>query len=616
VAAAARRLALRHNAIDDHKPRKNTAPQKDTDEHTNHRRTQKDTETLGQTQGHRKHRRIHKPQKDTEKYRVTEKHRRTQIVLMNVEADVNRPRRAIPVILLVATALVLQTGIGAQQFQYPATRKVDHVDTYHGTTVADPYRWLEDDNAPETAKWVEAQNQVTFGYLERIPYRARLKARLETLYNYPKYSVPFRKGEYFFFRKNDGLQNQSVLYIQKGLEGQPEVLIDPNEWAEDGTVRLTTFSLSKDGKYAVYGVSQSGSDWQDYQVMEISTRRTLPEKLEWIKVSSVAWKGDGFFYSRYPSPRPGTERSSRNENHQVYFHRVGTPQQADEIVYQDPANPQRFHTVSTTEDERFAILEISERGKGKKGNALFVRDLSQGEREFAPLFGTIGDDTFDVIDNVGGTLLVFTDRGAPNGRVIRVDPKRPDETNWQAVLPERPEPLERASSAGGKLFATYLKDVTTRAYVFSLDGKLENEVGFPDLGSAAGFGGERDDPFVFYSFTSFNFRRSTGTTSPRGRACFSDPPRFPGSIRGLTRPVRCSTPARTARGCPCFSSTARDWCSRATTRRCFTGTAASTSRRRRASTHCAWRCSSRVSSTRWRISEAVASTGKNGTRRG
>jgi prolyl oligopeptidase len=220
-----------------------------------------------------------------------------------------------------------------QRFDYPQTRKTDHVDTYHGTSVPDPYRWLEDDNSPETAQWVEAENKVTFAYLEKIPYRAELKKRLETLYNYPKYGAPSRKGEYFFFTKNDGLQNQSVLYVQKGLAGAPEVLIDPNTWSADGTVRLTAFALSKDGKYAAYGVSRSGSDWQEFNVMEIATKKTLPDKLEWVKVSGASWRGDGFFYSRYPAPAKGRELSSANENHQVYYHKVGTAQSADALVF-------------------------------------------------------------------------------------------------------------------------------------------------------------------------------------------------------------------------------------------------------------------------------------------
>jgi len=394
--------------------------------------------------------------------------------------------------------------LAQQRFDYPQTRKVDHVDTYHGTKVPDPYQWLEDDNSPETAQWVEAENKVTFAYLERIPYRAELKKRLETLYNYPKYGAPSRKGEYFFFSKNDGLQNQSVLYIQNGLTGTPEVLIDPNTWSADGTSRLGAFALSKDGRYAVVGVSRAGSDWQEYGVMEVATKTMLPDKLEWIKVSGASWRGDGFFYSRYPAPAKGRELSSANENHQVYFHKVGTPQSADELVFQDPANPQRFHMVGTTEDERFAVLAVSDRGKGKKGNAVFVRDLAKNETTFRPLIGTIGDDTFGVIDNVGGKLLVQTDKGAPNGKVVLIDPANPAEANWKTILPERPEPLQDAGTAGGKLFATYLKDVATVASVHALDGTLENEIRLPGPGSAGGFGGERGDTFVFYTFTSFS----------------------------------------------------------------------------------------------------------------
>jgi prolyl oligopeptidase len=417
-------------------------------------------------------------------------------------------RRFVSPWAVAAAAAMVVAAAYAQQasptLDYPQTRKVDHVDTYHGVQVPDPYRWLEDDNSPETAAWVAAQNKVTFGYLERIPYRAALKARLEQLYNYPKYSAPSRKGEHFFFSKNDGLQNQSVLYVQKGLTGTPEVLIDPNTWSADGTSRLGAFSLSRGGRYAVVGVSRAGSDWQEYGVMEVGTKKMLADKLEWIKVSGASWKGDGFFYSRYPAPAKGRELSSANENHQVYFHRVGTPQSADELVFQDPANPQRFHTVGTTEDERFAILNVSDRGKGKKGNALFVRDLSKGETAFRPLIGEIGDDSFGVIDNVGDRLLVETDKGAPNGRVVLIDPADPAEANWKTVLAERPEVLQGAGTAGGKLFVTYLKDVATVAEVHALDGALENAVQLPGPGTAGGFGGERDDTFVFYTFTSFN----------------------------------------------------------------------------------------------------------------
>ena len=238
--------------------------------------------------------------------------------------------------------------------------------------------------------------------------------------------------------------------------------------------------------------------------MELATKKTLGDKIEWVKVSGVAWQGDGFFYSRYPAPAEGKEKASINENHLVYFHRVGTAQSEDVMVYEDRANPQRFHTLDTTDDERFALLSISERGKGKDGNALFVRDLSRNDREFTPLISTITDDSFGVIDNVGDALLVETNRGAPNWRVVLIDPKQPAESNWKTILPERAEPIASVRTAGGKLFATYLKDVATKAYVHNLDGRLENEIALPGPGTASGFGGERDDTFVFYGFNSLN----------------------------------------------------------------------------------------------------------------
>jgi prolyl oligopeptidase len=395
----------------------------------------------------------------------------------------------------------LGVTVGAQKPQYPQTRKVDHTDTYHGVKVADPYRWLEDDNSPETAKWVEEQNKVTFAYLEKIPYRAKIKERLEQIYNYPKIGAPFRKGALYFFYKNDGLQNQSVLYVQKGLDGKPEVLLDPNQWSPDGTVRLS-FTPSKDAKYGVVGISKSGSDWQEYQVMEVATKKMLPDQIKWVKVSGASWAGDGFFYSRYPEPEKGRELSTKNEHHQVWFHKLGTTQAQDELVYEDKGNPQRFHTLGTTEDERFAILTISDRGKGKKGNAVFFRDVTKNDKKFTPLVGEITNDSFGVIDNVGDKFLVETNKNAPNGKVVLFDPKT---GSWSDVVPEKPEPLQNAGTAGGKLFTSYLKDVTTRVNVYSLDGKLEHEVKLPGPGTAGGFGGNNDDKFVFYTFTSPNY---------------------------------------------------------------------------------------------------------------
>ncbi len=408
-------------------------------------------------------------------------------------------RRSLAALL---AAIALGSVLPGQQLRYVQTRKGDHVDIYHGTKVPDPYRWLEDDTSAETAAWVEAQNKVTFPYLQNIPFRDQLQKRVRALNDYEKYTAPSRKGPYVFFRKNDGLQNQSVLYIQKGIDGQAEVLIDPNAWSPDGTVQLSTFVPSKDAKYAVYGISRSGSDWQEYKVMELATKRTLSDTIQWVKVSSAAWHGDGFYYSRYPAPEAGKDKASVNENHRVYFHKVSTPQSQDVLVYEDKANPQRFHIVSTTEDERFAILDISDRGKGKDGNAVFVRDLSKGETTFTPVISEIGNDTFGVLDNVGSDLLIQTNYKTPNWRVIKVDPARPQEANWTDVLPEKPEPLQDAGTAGGKLFATYLKDVTTRAYVYDLEGKLEREVQLPGLGVAGGFGGPFDARDVFYTFNS------------------------------------------------------------------------------------------------------------------
>ena len=410
---------------------------------------------------------------------------------------------------IASTALGLALGFGlgaacAEELAYIETKMIDQVDDYHGTKVADPYRWLEDESAPETAAWIAAQNNVTFPYLEAIPFREALRARVIELNDYERFSAPSRKGPYFFFSRNEGLQNQSVLFIQQGQSGTPDVLIDPNAWSQDGTALLSAFAPSRDAKYAVYGISQSGSDWQEYKVMELATKRTLDDSIVWVKVSDIAWHGDGFFYSRYPQPPEGAEIASINEDHRVFFHTLGTPQSADELVYADSANPQRFHTVATTEDERYAVLTLSDRGKGLDGNAIYVRDLAAGEREFRPVVEDITDFTFLVIDNVGSALLVATNYDAPNWRVVRIDPKNPAEANWVDVLPERPEPLESAQTGGGKLFATYLKDVTTRAYVYDLSGNLENEIALPGLGAAAGFSAPHDATFAFYTFNSLN----------------------------------------------------------------------------------------------------------------
>jgi len=393
------------------------------------------------------------------------------------------------------------TAALAQPLAYPTARKTDQVDTYNSTTVSDSYRWLEDDRSAETGEWVKAQNKVTFGYLEQIPYRKQLQNRLEKIYNYPKYSAPSRKGDWFYFSKNDGLQNQSVLYRQKGLDGTPEVVLDPNKLSTDGTTRLSTFSISKEGSYAVVGTSKGGSDWNEFQIMDLKTKQYLPEKIEWVKVSGSAWQGNGFYYSRYPKPE-GSALAAKNENHQVFFHTLNTPQSADRLVFEDAQNPQRFHNLRTSDDERYALLSVSDRGKGKDGNSLYYMDTKSGQKTFTPVVSDITDARYSFIDNDGDALLIETNADAPNGKVVRFDPSTKKMT---VVLPEKPEPLTDAGTAGGKLFATYSKDVTSLVAVYSLSGKLENDIKLPAVGTVGGFGGERDDKFVFYTFTSFTF---------------------------------------------------------------------------------------------------------------
>ncbi len=388
---------------------------------------------------------------------------------------------------------------------YPATVRGSQTDLYHGVEVHDPYRWLEADNSAETKAWVEAQNRVTFAFLDSIPFRPALNARLEELYDYPKYSQPIRRGSTYVFAKNDGLQNQSVWYRQTGLDGTPEVLLDPNTFSPDGTTVLSVFELSKDGSRAVYGKSQGGSDWHELRVLDLPTGQTLNDRVSWVKVSEVAWAGNGFFYSRYPETEPGKELSTRNVNHRVYYHRIGTPQDEDELVFDDPQHPERFHTVEVTEDERFAVLTVSDRGTGKNGNALFYRDLTRPHSTFVPIVADISDDSFTVIDTDDDRFLIHTNHDAPNGKVVAFDMRATGEGAWTDVITERREPLESVGASGGRLFAIHLKDVASHVSVFSPSGMLERTITLPGLGTATGFSGRRDDTTTFYTFTSFNY---------------------------------------------------------------------------------------------------------------
>ncbi|MEO8147604.1 MAG: prolyl oligopeptidase family serine peptidase [Bacteroidia bacterium] len=389
----------------------------------------------------------------------------------------------------------------AEKITYPATAKDSIVDDYFGTKVADPYRWLEYDTAANVKDWVVAENKVTFSYLDKIPYRDKIKKRLTEIFNYPKYASPFRAGEYYFFNKNDGLQNQSVIYFQKGLEGTPEVFLDPNKMSSDGTAAVSLLGTSKDKKYMAYAINKSGSDWQEIYVMEIATKKLLDDKLEWVKFSGAAWKGDGFYYSRYDKPVAGKEFSSQNQFHKIFYHKLGDEQDKDVLVYEDKKHPLRYFGAQTTEDERFLLVYVSE---GTDGTEINCKDLSANQKEFNIIFPGFKDNAM-IINNDGDKLLMQTDAGAPNQRVVSVDPKNPAKENWKDIVPEKPELLMGASAGGGKIFVDYLKDVTTRAYQYDYKGTLEKEIVLPGIGSAGGFGGNWDDKIIFYTFTSFTF---------------------------------------------------------------------------------------------------------------
>jgi prolyl oligopeptidase len=405
--------------------------------------------------------------------------------------------------LLCLLALgIIAPGTQAEPPQRPQTRQSDQSDDYHGTVVQDPYRWLEDDNSAETAAWVAEQNKVTFGYLEAIPFRNALKDRLLKLINYPRYGLPFHYGQTYFFSKNDGLQKQAVWYVQKGLNGTPEVLIDPNQMSADGTTSLSFITFNKAGTLASYGQSVGGSDWKEIHVLDVATKKVLEDKVEWAKVTGAAWAGDGFYYSRYDAPADGHLLSAKNENHKIYFHKVGTPQSQDRLIYEDPKHLLRFHSAGTSEDERYLFVDISDRGSGKDGNSILYQDLSDPNGSLKPLIAEITDDQHSVVDEIDGKFLVETNKDAPRGRLVLIDPAT---GQWKDVIPQGPDVLSHVSSAGHKLFAHYLKDVSTHIKVYSMKGKLENEVTLPGLGTASGFGGWKDDSNVFYSFSSYNY---------------------------------------------------------------------------------------------------------------
>lgn len=410
---------------------------------------------------------------------------------------------ALSVTIIATSCNDKKTELVQEKLNYPKTEKVNQVDDYFGTKVEDPYRWLENDTAENTKRWVDEQRKVTEGYLSKIPFRKQLAKRIEELINFPKYSSPFKIGDYTFFYKNDGLQNQSVLYFQKENQ-EPKVFLDPNTLSADGTAAMSLMGFSNDNKYVAYAINQSGSDWQTIYVMEIATQKILEDKLEWVKFSGAAWKGNGFYYSRYNAPVKGKEFSNVNEYHKVYYHKLGDNQAKDELVYEDEQHPLLYLNASVTQDERFLILYTS---AGTSGSELFCKDLSAPQSKFNLLFKGFDYD-YAVIDNVGDKLLVKTNNGASNQQVVLVDPKNSQKENWKVIIAEKPEFMENASTCGNKLFVSYLKDVATHVYQYDLNGTLEHEINLPGLGTAEGFGGKTKDQEFYYTYTSFVYPTS------------------------------------------------------------------------------------------------------------
>ena len=402
----------------------------------------------------------------------------------------------------VFMGVAMMASISFCQLKYPDTKKVTQTDNYFGTKVSDPYRWLEDDKSDETAAWVTAENKITQDYLSKIPFREQVRKRLEEMWNYPKYTSPFKEGQYYYYYKNDGLQNQSILYRQAGLNGTPEVFIDPNTMSKDGTAAVSAPAFSKNKKYAAYLIAQSGSDWQEGHLMDAATKKVLDDKIQWIKFSGISWKGeDGFYYSRYPQPDEKSMMSKQNQFHKVYYHKIGTPQSSDVLVYEDASHPLRNVYAGVTEDESFLIINTTE---GTSGSEIWIKNLKNDQKDFSLLIKGF-DTEASVVDNDGDRLLVKTNADAPNYKVVSIDPKNPSKENWQTIIPTRTKLLLNVGTAGNKLFLTYLEDASSRVYQTNYKGILEREIKLPGIGTAGGFGGNRDDNELFYSYTSFNY---------------------------------------------------------------------------------------------------------------
>lgn len=381
---------------------------------------------------------------------------------------------------------------------YPETKKVDTITNYFGTEVKDPYRWLEDDMSEETGQWVEAQNKVTFDYLDQIPYRDALKKRLEKLWNYEKVGSPFKEGDYTYFYKNDGLQNQYVVYRQKEDE-EPEVFLDPNTFSEDGTTSLAGLSFSKNGKFAAYSISEGGSDWRKVIVIDAITKDIKEDTLIDVKFSGISWKGnEGFYYSSYDKPE-GSELSAKTDQHKLYYHKLGTSQKDDELIFGGTTSEKnRYVGGSVTEDDRYLIISAS---TSTSGNKLFIKDLQDKNSKLKTIVDDYDSDSY-VIENIGSKLYIVTNRNAPNKKIVTVDASNPTPENWKDFIPET-ENVLNPSTGAGYFYANYMVDAVSKVLQYDMNGKLIREVKLPGVGSAGGFGGKKDANELYFSFSNY-----------------------------------------------------------------------------------------------------------------
>jgi prolyl oligopeptidase len=407
---------------------------------------------------------------------------------------------------------------------YPLTRTTNVVDDYNGVKVADPYRWLEDDNSPETKAWVDAQNKVTFAYLQGIPELPAIRARLTKLWNYERYGVPFKEGGRYFFTKNDGLQNQSVLFTMASLDAPPTVLLDPNKLSADGTVALASYSISNDGNLMAYALATAGSDWREWRVRDIRTGQDLPDLVKWSRFSSASWTkdGKGFFYSRFDEPQKENEFKGTLFFQKLYYHRLGTPQSDDELVYHRPDQKEWGFGGGVTDDGRYLIITVTQ-GTDTR-NRLFYKDLQTPGGTVEPLLNDFDAD-YTFIDNDGSLFWFKTDLQAPRGRVIAIDLRKPERANWREIIPQTVETLQSVSLVNDKFIATYLKDAQSQVKIFSGDGAFVRQLELPGIGRVDGFAGKRSDTETFYSFTSFTVPGTVYRLDLRAgqRAVFREP---------------------------------------------------------------------------------------------